>query len=57
MSGPAYKLIDRDEWAAARAAGAYAGSAVDRAAAVVAERALSVAGDGTMMFEDGADGW
>ena len=31
MSDPAYKLIDRDEWAAARAAGAYAGSAVDRA--------------------------
>ena len=31
MSGPAYKLIDRDEWAAARTAGAYAGSAVDRA--------------------------
>ena len=117
MSGPAYKLIDRDEWAAARTAGAYAGSAVDRAdgyihmstkaqlaetarrhyagrsglmlievdiaalgpelrweasrggdlfphlygalpaAAVVAERTLSVAGDGTMVFEDGADGW
>ena len=117
MSGPAYKLIDRDEWAAARAAGAYAGSAVDRADgyihmstkaqlaetarrhyagrsglmllevdiaalgpelrweasrggdlfphlygalpadAVVAERALSVAGDGTMVFEDGADEW
>jgi len=117
MSGPAYKLIDRDEWVATRAAGAYAGSAVDRAdgyihmstkaqlaetarrhyagrsglmllevdtaalgaelrweasrggdlfphlygplpaTAVIGERALSVAGDGTMVFEDGANGW
>lgn len=31
MSEVAYKLVDRDEWAAARAAGAYAGSAVDLA--------------------------
>ncbi|WP_332639425.1 DUF952 domain-containing protein [Brevundimonas sp.] len=29
MTGAAYKLVDRGEWAAARAAGAYAGSAVD----------------------------
>jgi uncharacterized protein (DUF952 family) len=31
MTGVAYKLVDRAEWAAARDAGAYAGSAVDRA--------------------------
>lgn len=31
MSGVAYKLVDRTEWDAARAAGAYEGSAVDRA--------------------------
>lgn len=31
MSGVAYKLVDRAEWTAAREAGAYAGSAVDRA--------------------------
>ena len=31
MSGVAYKLVDRSEWIAALAAGAYAGSAVDRA--------------------------
>jgi uncharacterized protein (DUF952 family) len=31
MTGVAYKLVDRAEWAAARAAGAYAGSAVDLA--------------------------
>lgn len=31
MSPVAYKLVDRTEWEAARAAGAYAGSAVDRA--------------------------
>ncbi|WP_298743589.1 DUF952 domain-containing protein [uncultured Brevundimonas sp.] len=31
MSGPVYKLVGRTEWAAARAAGAYAGSEVDRA--------------------------
>lgn len=31
MSGVAYKLVDRAEWEAARPAGAYAGSAVDRA--------------------------
>ncbi|HWQ85812.1 DUF952 domain-containing protein [Brevundimonas sp.] len=31
MSGVAYKLVDRAEWAAAQEAGAYAGSAVDRA--------------------------
>jgi uncharacterized protein (DUF952 family) len=30
MSGVAYKLVDRSEWVAALAAGAYAGSAVDR---------------------------
>ena len=30
MSGVAYKLVDRSEWIAALAAGAYAGSAVDR---------------------------
>ncbi|MGV8928617.1 MAG: DUF952 domain-containing protein [Brevundimonas sp.] len=30
MSGVAYKLVDRAEWTAALAAGAYAGSAVDR---------------------------
>jgi uncharacterized protein (DUF952 family) len=31
MTDTAYKLVDRTEWEAARAAGAYAGSAVDRA--------------------------
>ena len=31
MSAVAYKLVDRAEWAAALAAGSYAGSAVDRA--------------------------
>jgi len=31
MSPVAYKLVDAAEWRAARAAGAYAGSAVDRA--------------------------
>ena len=31
MSEVAYKLVDRAEWTAALAAGAYAGSAVDRA--------------------------
>lgn len=31
MSSVAYKLVDRAEWTAALAAGAYAGSAVDRA--------------------------
>ncbi|MDP2763479.1 MAG: DUF952 domain-containing protein [Brevundimonas sp.] len=31
MSAVAYKLVDRAEWTAALAAGAYAGSAVDRA--------------------------
>ena len=31
MSAVAYKLVDRAEWAAALAAGAYAGSAVDLA--------------------------
>jgi len=31
MTDTAYKLVDGDEWAAARATGAYAGSAVDRA--------------------------
>ena len=31
MSAVAYKLVDRAEWEAARAAGAYAGSAVDLA--------------------------
>jgi uncharacterized protein (DUF952 family) len=31
MSEVAYKLVDRAEWEAARAAGAYAGSAVDLA--------------------------
>lgn len=31
MTGVAFKLVDRAEWEAARAAGAYAGSAVDRA--------------------------
>ncbi|GAA0868551.1 DUF952 domain-containing protein [Brevundimonas basaltis] len=31
MSDPIYKLADRAEWAEARAAGAYNGSAVDRA--------------------------
>ena len=31
MSDIAYKLLDRDEWAAARAQGAYEGSEVDRA--------------------------
>ena len=31
MSGVAYKLVDRAEWRAALAAGAYAGSVVDRA--------------------------
>ena len=31
MTETAYKLVDRAEWEAARAAGAYAGSAVDRA--------------------------
>jgi uncharacterized protein (DUF952 family) len=31
MSGPVYKLVDHREWEAARAAGAYGGSAVDRA--------------------------
>lgn len=30
MTNTAYKLVDRAEWAAARAAGAYAGSTVDR---------------------------
>ena len=30
MSGVAYKLVDRSEWIAALAAGAYAGSAGDR---------------------------
>ena len=31
MTAPAYKLVDRDEWATARKDGAYGGSAVDRA--------------------------
>lgn len=31
MTDIAYKLVDRGEWEAARAAGAYGGSAVDRA--------------------------
>lgn len=31
MTDPIYKLADRTEWAEARAAGAYQGSAVDRA--------------------------
>jgi len=31
MTAPAYKLVDRNEWAAAREVGAYGGSAVDRA--------------------------
>lgn len=31
MSAVAYKLVDRAEWAAALAAGVYAGSALDRA--------------------------
>jgi len=31
MTGPIYKLAARTEWAQARAAGAYEGSAVDRA--------------------------
>ncbi|WP_332656606.1 DUF952 domain-containing protein [Brevundimonas sp.] len=31
MTATAYKLVDRSEWEAARAAGAYAGSAVDHA--------------------------
>ena len=31
MSAVAYKLVDLDEWEAARAAGAYPGSPVDRA--------------------------
>ena len=31
MTGIAYKLVDRDEWVAARTAGTYGGSAVDRA--------------------------
>ena len=31
MTDPVYKLVDRTEWEAARAAGAYDGSAVDRA--------------------------
>ncbi|WP_332659754.1 DUF952 domain-containing protein [Brevundimonas sp.] len=31
MSDVAYKLVDRTEWSAARADGAYAGSAIDRA--------------------------
>ena len=31
MTGVAYKLVDRAEWTAAREAGIYAGSAVDRA--------------------------
>ncbi|MBW8303760.1 MAG: DUF952 domain-containing protein [Brevundimonas sp.] len=31
MTGVAYKLVDRGEWEAARAEGAYAGSEVDRA--------------------------
>lgn len=31
MTDRAYKLVDGDEWAGARAAGAYAGSAVDLA--------------------------
>lgn len=31
MTGPIYKLVDRAEWESARASGAYAGSAVDRA--------------------------
>ena len=117
MTHLVYKLAESTEWSKARAAGAYEGSAVDRADgyihmstagqlaetarrhyagrsglmllevdiaalgpglrweasrggdlfphlygalpadAVVAERALSVTGDGTMMFEDGADGW
>lgn len=117
MTGPVYKLADQAEWARARAAGAYAGSALDRAdgyihlsttaqlaetarrhyagrgglvlvaldptvlgealrwepsrggdlfphlyeplplSAVRSERALSVAGDGTMTFDDGATGW
>ncbi|MFN3931895.1 MAG: DUF952 domain-containing protein [Brevundimonas sp.] len=30
MSGVAYKLVERADWEAARGAGAYAGSAVDR---------------------------
>lgn len=117
MTGVAYKLVDQDEWAAARGAGAYGGSAVDRAdgyihmstaaqlaetarrhyagrdglllvevdtaalgealrwepsrggdlfphlygplplSAAVSERGLSVAQDGTPVFEDGAAGW
>ena len=31
MSGPAYKLVDADAWAEARAAGVFEGSAVDHA--------------------------
>ena len=31
MTGPVYKLVDRTEWARARASGAYEGSEVDRA--------------------------
>ena len=31
MTGPIYKLVDRGEWEAARAAGAYDGSPVDHA--------------------------
>ena len=31
MTGIAYKLVDRDVWVAARTAGTYGGSAVDRA--------------------------
>ena len=31
MTGVAYKLVDRSEWEAARASGAYSGSAVDHA--------------------------
>ena len=117
MTGPVYKLVDHGEWQAARAAGAYAGSAVDLAdgyihmsttaqlaetarrhyagrgalvlvavdpaalgeglrwepsrggdlfphlygplplSAALSERALSVAVDGTMTFDDGATGW
>lgn len=117
MTDIAYKLVDRAEWDAARAAGAYEGSAVDRADgyihmstdvqltgtasrhyagrdalllvtvdltalgdalkwepsrggelfphlyaplptdAAVAERGLSVDGDGVMRFDDGAVGW
>jgi len=117
MTDPVYKLADRTEWAQARASGAYAGSAADRAdgyihmsttaqlaetarrhyadreglvlvaidplalgealrwepsrggdlfphlygplplAAALSERALSVAKNGTMTFDDGATGW